>query len=65
MAIDLINNGYGEIECTECNKYYPASLIIQDRPDLHAGWNTESYRCPKGHELLLHDWIHMNMKKQP
>lgn len=63
MAIDLINNGFGKIECTECNRHYPASSIFQHRPELHSGWNTESYRCPEGHTLIRHDWIHMSMKQ--
>ena len=62
MAINLINSGYGEITCAKCDKRYPAILVTKHRPKLHAGWNTETYLCPEGHEIMFNDWIHVNMK---
>jgi hypothetical protein len=62
MAFALIEHGFGEIQCLECNAWYPAGLAIHHRPELHAGINTETYRCPLGHYLLDNDWAHLHVR---
>ena len=64
MAFGLIENGFGEIHCDDCDAWYPAGLMPHHRPELHAGWNTETYRCPLGHHLLDNDWIHVQVRHQ-
>jgi hypothetical protein len=62
MAFALIKHGFGEIQCRECDAWYPAGLMIHHRPELHAGMNTETYRCPLGHALLDNDWAHLYVR---
>jgi hypothetical protein len=64
MAINLIEGCIGEIVCTACHTWYPAGLLVQRRPELHDGWNMETYHCPVGHELIKHNWIHVFMKRK-
>lgn len=62
MAFALIEAGYGTVDCEECGVHYSARELSNNVPPIHAGWNTENYSCPKGHELLKHEYMHVNMR---
>ena len=62
MAFALLKHGFGETQCPQCDARYPAGLLIHHRPALHAGMNTETYRCPLGHHLLANDWAHFQVR---
>ena len=63
MAFTLIKNGYGEITCPHCHSTYSASELATSHPPLHDGWNFIHYACPKEHELLAHEHIHVMMSE--
>ncbi len=63
MAMELIDSGYGEIECLECKRKYAASELNRTVPPIHAGWNLATYYCPQDHTLLTYQYAHFNMKK--
>jgi hypothetical protein len=62
MAFTLIENGYGEITCPQCHSTYSASELTTSHPPLHGGWNFIHYACPKEHELLSYEHIHIMMR---
>lgn len=59
----LLKEGHAEVFCKECVQLYDVTSMKQYRPKLHNGWNTETYSCPRGHEVINHDWIHVQMRR--
>lgn len=61
MAFELIDAGYGEVQCSECEKLYPVSGLSNSKPPIHGGWNAENFSCQEGHALLKHDYMHVHL----
>ena len=64
MAFTLIENGYGEITCPHCHNTYSAGELKSSMPPLRNGWNIITYACPKGHELLANEHMHVMMREK-
>ncbi|MAC33231.1 MAG: hypothetical protein CME38_06440 [Haliea sp.] len=62
MATELLENGYGEVDCPICRSTHTVDELKIDSPPLHVGWNADTYSCPQGHELMRRRTIHLYMR---
>ena len=63
VAFTLIESGQCRIRCMMCDKIYDATELVREVPPIHIGWNEEAYQCPHGHEVLRHNYMHLQMRK--
>ncbi|MGD9659773.1 MAG: hypothetical protein AB7U63_00730 [Porticoccaceae bacterium] len=62
MSLDLLQHGYGEVECPVCQRRYSIRDMRMDTPERHAGWNFDFYSCPAGHPVLSCRTTHISMR---
>lgn len=64
IAQSLIEANIGMVKCKYCARCYaPSELKIHEPMELQPGWNTANHRCPEGHELLLRDHAHIQVRR--
>ena len=59
IADKLIRTNHGQVSCLQCGNEIPVSQIINNDDFGKPGWNMDRLQCPRGHNLLVLEKIHL------